>query len=54
MKLTASLFLEGKDNVAAYRRVLDRLMGLAFDEGQSREFLAALASEYDRLEEGGP
>jgi hypothetical protein len=46
--LTTSLFLEGRDEVLAYARRLDRLSDVALDEGQSREFLAGLASEYDR------
>lgn len=46
--LTTSLFLEGRDEMLAYRRQLDRLSEIAMDEGQSREFLASLASEYDR------
>lgn len=48
--LTSSLFLEGRENVVAYRQMLDRLNVLALDEEQSREFLATLASEYDRPE----
>jgi transcriptional regulator with XRE-family HTH domain len=48
--LTTSLFLEGHDEMLAYRRRLDRLSELALDDGQSREFLASLASEYDREE----
>lgn len=50
--LTSSLFLETREDVLAYRRVLDRLAVVALDEGQSRELLASLASVYD-LEEGG-
>jgi transcriptional regulator with XRE-family HTH domain len=46
--LTTSLFLEDRDDMLAYRRQLDRLTVVALDEGQSREFLAHLASEYDR------
>ncbi len=47
----ASLFLEGRAEIHTYRTILDMLAGLAMDEGQSREFLATLASEYDRVEE---
>ncbi|HEV8558652.1 MAG TPA: helix-turn-helix transcriptional regulator [Actinophytocola sp.] len=48
--LTTSMFLEGIDETLAYRRQLDRLSDIALDEGQSRQFLADLASEYDREE----
>lgn len=50
--LTTSLFLETREDGLAYRRILDQLNVVALDEGQSRECLANLASEYDR-EEGG-
>lgn len=50
--LTTSLFLECRDDMVAYRRQLDRLNVLALDEGQSREVIASVASEYDQ-EEGG-
>jgi transcriptional regulator with XRE-family HTH domain len=50
--LTTSLFLEERDEVLAYRHRIDRLREVALDEGQSREFLASLASEYDREEDG--
>ena len=49
---TASVFLEGPEDVAVYGATLDRLAALALDGGQSREFLARLASEYDPPEEG--
>jgi transcriptional regulator with XRE-family HTH domain len=48
--LTTSLFLEDRDEVLAYRHLLSRLSNLALDERQSREFLANLASEYEREE----
>ncbi|MFL6144409.1 MAG: helix-turn-helix domain-containing protein [Labedaea sp.] len=48
--LTTSLFLEGRDEVLAYRRRLEQLQVVALDVGQSRAYLAALASEYDREE----
>jgi transcriptional regulator with XRE-family HTH domain len=51
--LTTSLFLEGRDNIDAYRRILDLLSDLALDEAHSRSFLATLASDHDRPEEGG-
>lgn len=47
----ASLFLEDRKAVAMYRIVLQKLVDIALDEGQSREFLAGMASEYDRTEE---
>jgi hypothetical protein len=50
--LTTSMFLEGREDMLAYRRRLDRLTELALSEGESREFLANLASEYER-EVGG-
>lgn len=46
----ASLFLERPADIATYRRAFTRLAEVALDEGQSREFLARLASEYDRVE----
>ncbi|SNR56320.1 Helix-turn-helix domain-containing protein [Haloechinothrix alba] len=49
---TASLFLESPEDVSTYRRILARLAELALDEGQSRAWLAELASEYDRAEDG--
>jgi hypothetical protein len=50
--LTTSVFLEGIGEVAAHREVLNRLDQVALDEGQSREWLARVASEYDKPEEG--
>lgn len=49
---TASLFLEEKKDVDVYRTVLGMIGRVALDEGHSREFLARLASEYDRVDEG--
>jgi transcriptional regulator with XRE-family HTH domain len=49
---TASLFLEEKKDVDVYRTVLGMIGRVALDEGRSREFLARLASEYDRVDEG--
>jgi transcriptional regulator with XRE-family HTH domain len=46
--LTTSLFLEGREDMLAYRRRLDRLTELALNEGESRELLANLASVYER------
>ncbi|HET9143015.1 helix-turn-helix transcriptional regulator [Actinophytocola sp.] len=48
--LTTSLFLEGRKDLVAYRHCLARLSELALNEGQSRELLAELASEFDRQE----
>ncbi|OXM71703.1 helix-turn-helix domain-containing protein [Amycolatopsis vastitatis] len=48
---TASLFLEDPADLEVYRHVLKRLAGHALDGGQSREWLAALASEYDRAKD---
>ncbi|MCA1655232.1 MAG: helix-turn-helix domain-containing protein [Pseudonocardiaceae bacterium] len=42
------LFLEDKEFVATYRRLVPHIEEVALDEGQSREFVAALASEFDR------
>lgn len=47
---TASLFLEEPEEIQIHRRLLQKLASCALDEGQSREWLAALASEYDRAE----
>jgi hypothetical protein len=47
---TASLFLEDAVEIARYRELLDDLGLPALNEGQSREWLATLASEYDRAE----
>jgi transcriptional regulator with XRE-family HTH domain len=42
---TSELFLEEPAEIAAYRRILGRLADTALDEGQSRELIAALATE---------
>ena len=42
---TSVLFLERPDTVAAYRRNVAALGRVALDEGQSRTWLASLASE---------
>lgn len=49
--LTTSLFLEKTVDVAAYQEVLNRLDRAALDGGQSREWLARVASEFDRPED---
>jgi Domain of unknown function (DUF5753) len=48
----ASLFLDRKEHVNHYQRVLNRLDHVALDEGESRRLLADMASEFDRPEEG--
>lgn len=48
---TTSVFLEQPKDLESYRWILARLSNLCLDEGQSREFLAQLASDYDRVEE---
>lgn len=48
---TSSLFLEEPREVQAYRTTLGQLARIALDEGQSREFIARLASDYDPPEE---
>lgn len=47
-----SLFLDRKQHTDHYRDVLNRLDRAALDEGESRRLLVALASEFDRAEEG--
>jgi transcriptional regulator with XRE-family HTH domain len=42
------LFLEDREYVDDYRALIPTIANLALNEGQSREWLAALASEYDR------
>jgi transcriptional regulator with XRE-family HTH domain len=48
--LTASLFLEDAEQIRCYADVLGELAVRALIGGQSREWLAALANEYDRVE----
>jgi hypothetical protein len=43
---TSSLFLEKPEETASYRRILGALAGTALDEGQSRELIATLATEF--------
>lgn len=45
------LFLEESEFVATYRQLVPAIADVALDEGQSREFLAELASEHDRESE---
>jgi hypothetical protein len=44
---TSSLFLEDQQHIDSYRQVLRQLHTVALDEGESREWLAGLASGYD-------
>jgi len=43
---TSSLFLEKPEETAAYRRILGALAQTALGEGQSREMIATLATEF--------
>jgi transcriptional regulator with XRE-family HTH domain len=45
---TCGFFLEDREYVDGYRALIPAIANLALNEGQSREWLAALASEYDR------
>jgi transcriptional regulator with XRE-family HTH domain len=45
------LFLEDKEFVEPFRRLLPAMAAIALDEGQSRELIAALASGYDQRSE---
>jgi transcriptional regulator with XRE-family HTH domain len=45
---TTSEFLENDEEVARYRLVLKRVATVALDGQQSREFLAMMASDYER------
>jgi transcriptional regulator with XRE-family HTH domain len=49
---TASLFLDGEKEIGRYRDLVNDLELAALGSGESREWLAALASEYDRAETG--
>jgi transcriptional regulator with XRE-family HTH domain len=46
--VTTSEFLENDDEVASYRSILNRVANVALDGAQSREWLATMASEYER------
>jgi transcriptional regulator with XRE-family HTH domain len=48
---TTSEFLENDDEVARYRRILNRVATVALDGAQSRELLANAASEFERQKE---
>jgi transcriptional regulator with XRE-family HTH domain len=45
---TTSEFLETDNEVASYRNILNRVASVALDGAHSREWLAALASDYER------
>ena len=42
---TSALFLERREQVTAYRRILHALAGAALDEGHSRDLIATVAQE---------
>jgi transcriptional regulator with XRE-family HTH domain len=50
---TTSEFLETDEEVARYRRILKRVATVALDGAQSREFLAMVASDYERQGDTG-
>jgi hypothetical protein len=50
--MTTSVFLDGRHDVDTYGRILARLSRMALSVGESRDFLARLASEHDRPKEG--
>jgi transcriptional regulator with XRE-family HTH domain len=45
------MFLEDQTFVTSYQQLVPAIADTALDEGQSREFVAALANEYDRESE---
>jgi len=47
----SGLFLEDQEFVQPYRALVPTIAKVALDEGQSRELIAALASEYDKRSE---
>lgn len=47
---TVSLFLDDAADLSAYQRILRGLASASLDRGESRECLASLASEHDRVE----
>ncbi|HEV2784473.1 MAG TPA: helix-turn-helix transcriptional regulator [Actinophytocola sp.] len=48
---TTSIFLDGRADIETYGRILARISRLALSVGESRDFLAQLASEHDQPEE---
>ena len=51
---TTALFLEKREQVKAYRRILYGLAEVALDEGHSRDLIAAVAQELSANLEDGP
>ena len=51
---TTALFLEKREQVKAYRRILHALAGAALDEGHSRDLIATVAQELSADLEDGP
>jgi hypothetical protein len=45
---TTSEFLESKEQITAYRTVLNRVASVALDDTQSRQFIVGVASDYER------
>lgn len=45
---TTGGFLESRAELEAYRAVLNRVASVALDEGQSRDLIARIASDYER------
>jgi transcriptional regulator with XRE-family HTH domain len=46
---TTCEFLENREDLLAYRAVLDRIAGVALHDAQSRELIASIASDHERL-----
>jgi len=51
---TSALFLERREQVTAYRRILHALAEVALDEGHSRDLIATVAQELSSDLEDGP
>jgi hypothetical protein len=51
---TTALFLEKREQVTAYRRILYGLAEVALDEGHSRDLIAVVAQELSANLEDGP
>ena len=51
---TTALFLEKREQVTAYRRILGALAEVALDEGHSRDLIATVAQELSADLEDGP
>ncbi len=49
---TSCLFLERREEIAAYQSILAALAGTALKEGESRELIATLATELSADREG--